>query len=190
MKRYLFFPFLLLFIIYYLLLAIRLPSALAQSYSTCDLSGFCPPNQPPSNWENCRACLYQSSSTDPNSLETLVIEPTTNLPPTPMPGRWYTFIGCVKTNLNSFESEGAAGSVVQILLDLLFSVAGGLSLIYFIYGSFLILTSQSEPERLNQGRGIIYGAIAGIVFSLSAVFLINLIASGILKIPGFSSPIP
>jgi len=178
--------FLLFSVISYLLLVIAAPIFSQTRYATCDLCGYCPPNPPPSNWENCRRCLYESANPDPAAQETLSVSGE-NLPPTPIPGRWYTMIGCVNTNLGGFQNEGAAASVVQILLRLIFSVAGGVAFLYLLYGSFLILTSQADPERLNQGKSIIYGAIVGLVFCLSSVFIINLIASGVLKVPGFES---
>lgn len=177
--------FLLLVISCWLLVLVT-PVFSQTRYATCDLCGYCPPNQPPSNWENCHNCLYESASSDPASYETLTINDLDNLPPTPMPGRWYTMIGCINTDLGSFQQEGAAGSVVQTLLNLIFSVAGLIALIYFIYGSYLVLTSQADPEKLGEGRRVISGAIIGLIFSLLSVFIINLLASGVLKIPGFS----
>lgn len=154
-------------------------------YAACDLCGYCPPNTLPTNWEKCRQCIYPESLPDPNTKSTLKIDPTVNAPPTPYPGRQYTMVGCIQSDLGSFKAEGAAASVVQVLLNIIFSIAGGVGLLYLIYGAFLILTSQADPERLNQGKRVIYGAIIGVVFSFSAVFLVNLLATGILKIPGF-----
>lgn len=187
MKRFFGFFLLLFLIINFSLLIFNFPAFGQGRFATCDLCGYCPPNPPPSNWESCRSCLYQSTSSDPGQQETLKIDDANNLPPTPMPGRWYTMIGCINTNLNSFQQQGAAGSVVQILLNLIFASAGAIALVYFIYGSFLILTSQASPERLGQGKRTIYSAIVGLIFSLASVFLVNLIASGVLKIPGFGS---
>lgn len=173
------------------LLVVFSPAFAQDRFATCDLCGFCkdliptPPQQnPPSNWESCRRCIYEFASSDPYAYETLKINDS-NLPPSPVPGRYYTVIGCIDTNLGSFQTEGAAASLVQVLLKLIFSAAGGIALLYFLYGSFLVLTSQTNPERLGQGKRTIYGAVVGIIFCFSSVFLINLLASGVLKIPGF-----
>lgn len=157
----------------------------APRFAACDLCGLCPPDGPSSTWEKCRLCLYPNASSDPTTKETLRIDPTTNTGPTPQPGRQYTVIGCIKTDLASFSQEGAAAGVVQILLNVIFSIIGGLAFLYLIYGSFVILTSQAEPERLNYGKRLIYGAIIGLAFSLSSAFIVNFLASGVLKIPGF-----
>jgi len=157
----------------------------ATRYAACDLCGYCPPDRLPSTWEKCRQCLYPSASTDPTTNQTLLIDSGTNTGPTPYQGRQYTVIGCIKTDLTSFSEPGAAASVVQILLNVIFGMVGGIAFLYLIYGSFVVLTSQAEPERINYGKRLIYGAIIGLIFSLSSVFIVNFLASGILRIPGF-----
>lgn len=158
----------------------------APRFAVCDLCGYCPPNQPPSSWEACRKCVYPDANSDPQTKDTLKIsDPVVNSPPTPYPGRQYTMLGCVGTNLGGFQQQGAAASVVQIILNIIFSIVGGIALLSLLYGVFIIMTSQNNPERLNFGKRIVYGAIVGVIFTLSSVFIINLLASGILKIPGF-----
>jgi len=154
--------------------------------ASCDLCGYCQGKTPPQNWEKCRACIYPNASSQPEAGDTLKVDPQTNLPPTPYPGRWYTFLGCISTNLGNFEQPGAAGSVVQLLLNIIFSIIGGLSLLSLIYGGFIILTSQNNPEKISQGKNIIFGAIIGLIFAFSSVFLINFIGEKILNLPGFS----
>lgn len=173
------------FVFFHLFTAVSQKITAEDRYATCDQCGFCPPNPPPSNWSKCAECLYPGILSAPETGQTLKIDPTSNLPPTPYPGRAFTMIGCVKTNLGSFQKEGAAASVVQTLLDFLFKIIGGIALIYFIYGTSIIMTSQANPERLNYGKRVVWGAIVGLIFSLSAVFLVNLLANNILRIPGF-----
>ncbi len=167
--------------------------------SACDHCGYCweltpaPPfRNPPSNWESCRNCLYNLPGVPAESNATLKINddvatPPVDVPPTPLPGRVYTQLGCLGTNLGGFQQEGAAAGVVQALLNVIFSIVGGVGFLTLIYASFIIMTSQSNPERMNYGKKMVVGAIVGIIFSLSSVFMINLLASGVLKIPGFSS---
>ena len=153
-------------------------------YAACDLCGFCPPNTAPQSWPSCQKCLYPNISSDPTSMESLIIDPETNLPPASAPGRQYTFLGCLGSG-GGFGEEGATGSVVQSILNIIFSAAGGIAFLYLIYGSFVIATSQANPEKLNYGKRVVYGAIAGLIFTLASVFIVKFIASGILKIPGF-----
>lgn len=190
--------FLCLFVFFVFLNVSASPVFSQGGFAACDLCGYCPPNNPPSSWEACRSCIYPNASNNPSEKETLKLsildefpltpKPTPNselIPPTPYPGRYYTFIGCIRTSQGSFREQGAAGNVIQTLLNIVFSIAGGLAFLFLIYGAFIVLTSQASPERVNYGKRVLIGAIVGIIFTVGAVFLINLLASGILKIPGF-----
>lgn len=165
-------------------------NAISPQYAACDQCGYCPPNPPPGSWSACQKCLYPGiTNTDPatqdSSKETLKIDPVTNLAIAPAKGRQYTFLGCISTNVGSFSQEGGAGSVIQILLKTIFSIVGGVAFLYLLYGAFVLATSQNDPEKLNYGKRLIYGAIIGLIFSLTSVLLINFLASQVLKIPGF-----
>ena len=188
--RGVFFVFLLLFSFVYFSAS---PVFSQGEFAACDLCGYCPPNNPPSTWEACRSCIYPNASSDASSNDTLrlgSLEFVEHVPPSPYPGRSYTMIGCIRSDLGSFGAEGAAGSVVQILLNVIFSIAGGLAFLFLIYGAFVILTSQANPERINYGKKVLFGAIIGVIFTVGAVFLVNLLASGVLQIPGFGGTSP
>lgn len=139
----------------------------------------------PEGWEACRKCLYPATTNanNPDAKETVKIDPASGRAPTPAIGRYQTAIGCISTA--NFRSFGSAGGLVQPMLNVLFGVSGGIAFIYIIYGSFTVLTSQADPEKLNHGKRIIIGSIVGLIFSASAVFIINFVANNILKIPGF-----
>ena len=161
----------LLFILIFLLSANFIKNVRAQvvtvvsRYAACDLCGYCPPNTPPQSWLNCQKCLYPNINPDPAVKGSLKVDEETNIPTTPAPGRQYTFLGCIKSS-EGFSSEGAAGSVVQTLLNVVFSLSGGIAFLYLLYGSYTIAISQANPERLNYGRRVVYGAIAGLIFTL------------------------
>jgi hypothetical protein len=188
--------FLILLIFCLVFLTVPVFAQTTDHFATCDQCGYCPktdattgaciPQNPPGSWQSCANCLYGDLSPDPTTCNTLKINPDTNLPPSPRSGTWYTMIGCVDVGVAGFSQSGAAGGLVQMLLNIVFSIAGGITLLYLLYGAFLVLTSQAEPEKLQQGKQIIWGAIIGLGFTLASVFLVNLLASGILKIPGFS----
>lgn len=161
-----------------------------EGYAECDMCGYCPKNYPtpPGNWKDCVACLYPTLyPVIKNTItkDTLKVDQSTQNAPTPNPGHMYTMLGCIKSDLGSFTSDGAAASVVQVLLDFIFRIVGAIAFLYIIYGAYLVLTSQADPERLGRGRQTLYGAIAGLVFVLMAVFIVRFLASGVLKIPGF-----
>lgn len=158
-------------------------------FAACDLCGYCPPNPAPQSWSACQKCLYPNVNPDPATKESLKVDDGTNLPTTPMPGRQYTFLGCLGSG-SSFGEEGAAGGVIQSILNIVFSISGGIAFLYLLYGSFVVATSQANPEKLNYGKRLVYGAIAGLIFVLGSVMIVNFIASGILKVPGFGESAP
>ncbi len=147
----------------------------------------------PGDWGNCVKCLYPnlyppSSNPVPNNeCKTLLVNPD-NSPLYPMTGgRQFTMLGCINSGTQvGFNNNTGASSFVQKLIEVITGFAGGLALLYLMYGAFIILTSQADPEKLNYGRRLIYGAITGLIITLSAVFIVNLIGLKILRIPGFS----
>ena len=187
MKKYLF----LIFLILGLLLILPLNVSFSQTNSVqCDVCGYCPsvdPN-PPSNWSACAKCLYPSiyPLTPVPDGSTLQLDPSTNEPIKPQKGRFYTFLGCINTDLSSFQEEGAAVSVVQTLSNIIFSAVGIIAFLYLLYGAYILATSQANPERLVLGKQIIKRAIIGLVFSLLSFLIIKFIAVKIFALPWFS----
>lgn len=185
--------FLVLIGLFLFLSTSRTSPAFAQQKVTCDACGYCKESkgiklQIPQNWEQCRKCLYPSiGESSPESNKTIEIDATTKIPPAPRTGRYFTMIGCIKTDVGGFTGGGAALSLVQPLLNLIFGTVGIISTFYIFYASFILITSQDRAERVDYGKRLLQSAIIGLIFTLSAVFILNLIANQVLKIPGFSS---
>lgn len=197
MKRILTF-FLLLYLTVFALSA--LPArAQEDSYAVCDACGYCRTTTKdandallikkdyviPEGWESCRKCLYPltTNANNPDLRETVKIDPATGKAPTPAIGHYQTAIGCISTS--NFRTFGSASGLVQVMLNVVFGVTGGIAFLYIIYGSITILTSRADPEKLNHGKRLIVGSIIGLLFSVGAVFIVNFVATNILKIPGF-----
>ncbi len=157
----------------------------------CDQCGYCRESVKPGNWEKCAACLYPqvTPATDPNG--TLKVVPLAgNENPdyaravTPAPGRYYTQLGCINTNLNTFQDPGAAGGLLNFLLTrLIFPVAGVLGFLAILYGAFLLITAQGSPNQIQVGKNYVMGAIIGLIFVFSSILLVSLIGGDILRIP-------
>jgi hypothetical protein len=170
-------------------------------FARCDQCGWCDKTQTqpqsaaglgselamkePGDVQKCEACLYPDFIHVYTNNETLKIDPTTNLQPAPVPGRYYTMLGCIDGGVGGFTSKGAVGGVVQTLLNVVFGLVGTLAFLSIIYGSYIILTSRADPSRLNYGRRVLIGAVIGALFALGSVFIVNFVAGKILKIPGF-----
>ena len=144
----------------------------AQGIANCDVCGYCDGGTIPTDWEQCRQCVYPD--VQPNSPETGA---TTNGIPTPNPDYNYTMIGCISTKPSEFTTF--------IINKMIIPIVGGIAFLYLLYGAGIVATSQTEPEKLNYGKRIIYGAIVGLIFVLLSTFFIKFIAIDLLKLPGF-----
>ncbi len=160
------------------------------SYVDCNECGYCmapsdPQPAPNKTQIQCMECLYgldASSSFLEIKENTLKINPVTSLPPQPTPGHMNTMIGCISID-GGFSQEGAVAGLANVVLGLIFKLAGAIAFLYILYGAFIVLTSQDNPEKLGTGKNILIGAIVGLVFCLLSMFILNLIANDILKIP-------
>jgi len=87
-----------------------------------------------------------------------------------------TAIGCIPiTNGNVF---------VEWLFPRLLGIMGGIAFLLMIYGGFLVITSGGNQEKLQAGQETITSAIAGLVFTIFSLFILELIGIEILHIPG------
>jgi len=91
-----------------------------------------------------------------------------------------TAIGCISTKADA--SGGFFGSIMKVVVGL----GGGLALVLMLYGVFIVTTSAGIPDKLKEGSEIITSAIAGLIFILLSVVLLNLIGINILGLPGLS----
>lgn len=179
-----FVSFILILSAFFIIGSFTTTSAQSPRYSSCDLCGFCPPNNAPQNWESCVKCIYPDlQGRSPDEKSTLLIDAASGLPPTPAAGFQYTGIGCLSTGAGGFSRPGAMTAVVQTILNIVFQVVGGIAFLYLLYGTYIIISSRASPEKLDYGKRLIFGAIIGLVFTLSSVFIIRIVVSGILKVP-------
>lgn len=91
---------------------------------------------------------------------------------------------CVQTELGCIPKDpaGFVGKFYGIGLSLI----GGVGLLFIIYGGYIILTSQGQPEMLNKGKSYIFYAIAGILLAVFGFVFVQLVLIDLLHIPGFS----
>lgn len=91
------------------------------------------------------------------------------------PGSW-SVLGCIPTFPDKF---------IQWLLEKAINIVGGLAFLMILFGSFKVATSSGNPEALNEGKDIIFAALAGLIFIVFSVVLLKIIGADILQIPGF-----
>ena len=153
--------FLLFFVLCSLFIALAtsvIAQAPATGQYTCDLCGWCNTqiNPPPPNWNDCYACLYDTSGLEQK-------------------GNYWTVFGCLSTRPEKF---------VKSTLTIVFGAAGGIAFLAVLAGSAIILTSSGNPQRIQLGKDMITSSIFGLLLIVFSVFLLRIVGFDILKIPG------
>jgi hypothetical protein len=87
-----------------------------------------------------------------------------------------TAIGCIPVENGEY--------FVEWLFPRLLGVMGGIAFLLMLYGGFLVITSGGNQEKLQAGQETITSAIAGLVFTIFSLFILELIGIEILHIPG------
>lgn len=88
-----------------------------------------------------------------------------------------TALGCVPVRVDEF---------VTWALPYVFGISGGIAFLLMVYGFILMTTSNGDPKAVQGARETIMSAITGLLVSIFAIFLLRLIAVGILHIPGIN----
>ena len=88
-----------------------------------------------------------------------------------------TAIGCVPTDF------------MAIIRDYIFKtgigIAVGIAFLYFLYGTFNVLTSAGNPEKIEEAKQIITSSLTGLLLIIFSVFLLGVIGVDVLGLPGF-----
>ncbi len=95
----------------------------------------------------------------------------------PCPDGVQTDLGCIPNDPFAFVAK---------FYGIGLGIIGGVALIFIIYGGYIILTSQGDPNQLNTGKSYVYYAIAGLLLAIFGFIFIQVIAVDILHIPGFN----
>jgi len=73
---------------------------------------------------------------------------------------------------------------LEYLLKILFGIAGGIAFLLMILGSFQVITSSGNPDKVKAGQEIITSAVMGLLFIIFSIFILRFIGVEILAIPG------
>lgn len=108
------------------------------------------------------------------------IKPGMNLcAPTPIPGQAPQAATECKTALGTIPID--VTNFTQKVLTIALGLAGGIALIFMVYGSIKILISSGDPKKVGDGRDIIVAAVAGLLFLIFSVLILRYV--GITLLP-------
>lgn len=68
-------------------------------------------------------------------------------------------------------------AIALAIVDILLRVGGMLAVVYVIYAGFRYMTSQGEPERINEAKNTLLNAIVGLVIVIVAIVAVNFVGS-------------
>ncbi len=67
----------------------------------------------------------------------------------------------------------------------LFSIIGGVSLVMFVYGGFILILSQGNEEKISQAKDILVAVVIGLLIAFGGYILIKFLASAVGVDPEF-----
>lgn len=93
--------------------------------------------------------------------------------------------GAITTDLGEVSTSSPL-EFVSSIYGMGLGLIGGVALLAIMYGGFLILTSQGEPRKIQDGKQYIFYAIVGLFMAFAGFAIYGVIGGNVLKIPGFS----
>ncbi len=90
-------------------------------------------------------------------------------------GKLYTAIGCIPIT-------GDGTDFVSFILRWGIGIAGGIALLLIVFGAIQIITAGGNPQKVQAGKELISSALAGFLFLLLSVYLLEFIGIEILNI--------
>ncbi len=122
---------------------------------------------------------------------TLALTPGPTDPPPPLPPCANNSISTSGKCNNFFTALGEMGtnapSFTRSIFAILLSFSGGLALLLIIRSGYTMMTSQGNPQKIQEGRDQLVAAIVGLVFLIFSFVLLQLIGYDLLRIPGFGA---
>ncbi len=76
-------------------------------------------------------------------------------------------------------------SFISFMLRWGIGIAGGVALLLIVYSAVQIMTAGGDPAKIQAGKELLTAAIAGFLFLLLSVFILQFVGVEILQIPGF-----
>ncbi len=66
-------------------------------------------------------------------------------------------------------------SLALQIVEFMFGIIGSIALLFFVYGGFVFILSQGNPEQITHGKAIIVSAVLGIIIAFSGYALVDFI---------------
>jgi hypothetical protein len=70
------------------------------------------------------------------------------------------------------------------IINYLLVAAGGVALLFMVWGGIRMLLSGGNPEQVKTGKTTLYNALVGFVIVMAAYIIINLVLAAVGASPG------
>lgn len=89
-----------------------------------------------------------------------------------------TFLNLLaQVNLAPLPHVSADADRVQVILNIVFSIAGAICLLVITIAGFRYVISHGDPNLIAQSKNAIIYAVIGLIISLTAVTLVNFVVN-------------
>ena len=84
-------------------------------------------------------------------------------------------------NLNPVKNAGAPAGQdqIDIILNIVFGIAGSLALLFIVIGGLRFILSQGDPNGVAQGKNTIIYALVGLVVTLTAYSIVTFVLNNL-----------
>ncbi len=100
-------------------------------------------------------------------------------------GAW-TAIGCIGAGSGDNASPKPLNDFLRSSLQIGIGAGGGIAFLLILFSGFQTIISAGNPEKLHEAKELMTAAITGLLLIIFSVFLLKIIGSDILAIPGWS----
>ncbi len=121
----------------------------------------------------------------PNLADKQKIYPTTPPPPPPPCLDNLNPEGCPTFSTAVGKLGTKPEEFIKSLFAVLLSVSGGIAILLIMRAGYQMMTSQGEPQKLNNARDHLVAAIVGLIFLIFSFVILQIIGFDILRLPGF-----
>jgi hypothetical protein len=96
---------------------------------------------------------------------------------------WYKYLpgSCKDLDFDKY-GLGSLWLVIAGITDALLRIAAVVSIVFFIFGAFKMVTSQGSPEGVKSARGTMTNALIGLVVCVVSAWFIGFIIGTVFKI--------
>ena len=94
---------------------------------------------------------------------------------------WAQAPGASSLDLPSPVAAKDVPQLINSMIKGILGVVGALSLLFFVYGGMLWLTSMGNSERINKGKETLIWATIGLVVIFSSYAILNVVINALTK---------